>query len=686
MRRRHLARRLSTRLGQWLPHRWRFAARRAREQAGLVRVHGVAAVPQVHAAEQASRAKDWPAAAQRWRIAIDRGRRRAPSASFARLSEAHRQQGQLDEAAAAVAAGFRWHPEDVGLLVEQAELATAAGDLDEAVARWEYLAAGTAGTPPLRAFLAASEAHRARGDGERAAAVLEQGRLRYPNASSLIVADAKTSLRRYREVDEDEAFAWKIRLVHLASALEEREESGSRAELAALAEVALELRRLDVAARVWGRLAERHPQRADKVWLRQAEAYRQARDFPAAREALAKVDPAAVGADKYAAEVRRLGHRLGRWVTDETSDYLKLVLTSGEPEHLGRLIEGALLLRGRSLETVAETRPLIEELAALAAGIDDPGRPRARPPVEGPPMATRPRKVVLVSGFLYSGSGAVFDHLRQYACIDLPFSVRETGLLKKPGHLGMLFANESRAIEVFPRAVVGCVLASVFGFGQTGRSLLEFFPGPGPTTAQLLGSTRRLVADARGACERAADRGLEVVPREAVEACVRRFCDGVIAELSAPGRIAVLNNAILGHELDLMTAFGDAKAVGVFRDPRDQYVSQLYESPNAMPCDAFIEMMAARFDRFAGLLGDPRFDGRLRGVSFEDHVLDAAARKRLDSWVGIRGDEEKVRETFFPRKSARNIGVHRQHPDRGEIARVHEALAPGLAAVTQTPT
>jgi tetratricopeptide (TPR) repeat protein len=685
LRPRQLARRLlPTRLRQQFPHRWRRAARRAGDQAGLVRVHGAASIPRVHAAEQASRAKDWPAAAQRWRVAIDRGRRRARPASFARLSEAHRKQGQLDEAAVAVAAGLRWHPQDVGLLVEQAELATAAGDLDEAVVRWEYLAAGAAGTPPLRAFLAASEAHRAQGDVDRAAAVVEQGRLRYPDARSLIVADAQISLRRYREVDEDEAFAWKIRLVHLAAALEEREESGSRTELAALAEVALELRRWDVAARVWGRIAERHPQRADKVWLRQAEAYRQARDFPAAREALAKVDPAAVGAGKYATEVRRLGHRLGRWVTDEVSDYLKLVLSSGEPEQLGRLIEGALLLRGRSLETVADSRTLIEELAALAAGTDSPDRLEIRPSVEEPPGGTCPRKVVLVSGFLYSGSGAVFDHLRQYACVDLPFSVRETGLLKKPDHLGVLFASESRATEAFPRAVVRCVLASVFGLGQTGRSLLEFFPGPEPSTAQLLWSTRRLVADARGACEQAADGGLAVVPREAVESCLRRFCDDVIAMLSAPGRMAVLNNAILGHELDLMTVFSDAKAVGVFRDPRDQYVSQLYESPNAMPCDAFIEMMEGRFDRFASLLADPRFVGRLRGVSFEDHVLDAAARKRFDDWLGIPGDEEKVRETFFPQKSARNIGVHRQHPDRGEIARVHDALAPWLAAVVQT--
>ena len=93
-------------------------------------------------AEIATRRQDWPAAASRWQAVLDGFGDNAPPKAYIRLSGAHRNQGNLEGAEAALNQGRAQHPENAALAMEHAEIATRRPDWPAALARWQAVLDG----------------------------------------------------------------------------------------------------------------------------------------------------------------------------------------------------------------------------------------------------------------------------------------------------------------------------------------------------------------------------------------------------------------------------------------------------------------------------------------------------------------------------------------------------------------
>ena len=559
---------------------------------------------------------------------------------------------------------------------------------------------------PAEVMRGLAQAHRMTTSYGSAARACQEGRRAHPDHPGLLVEDARISLYHYRRAGEDEQHAWKRRLLDAEQRLRAHEAAGKstgEAELV-LAELSLGLGRWQDAADRWAAIEVRHPQRAASACMKQAEAQRRAGDLRAAREALERVPAGERGQARFVAELDRLTTSLSRWSSNELGRHARLRYRLGDVDAAIEQVQSALALRGYGVDRMRHAASALGPIAALLHEATDAPRTSssgsAVPPREDEPVAsssaarsggpgagasTTPGPgraptggsgplAVHVSGLLYSGSGAVFDHLRCHPDVHTPFATREAGFLKKRDNIAELCAPERRDGETFPIAVADAILASVFGLGQSGRPLLELVGVE--HEAPLLTLCRRLTVELHREWSHARARG-EPVSASGVNEALGGFLDALV-ELVAPvdtGAV-LLNNAILPDQLGLVELFSNARAIAVLRDPRDQYVSQRLEFAFPMDCDSFVETMRDRAERLAELLAAGRLADRVRCVWFEEYVTDASLRRDVLSWLGL---DPRARELdsdpFDPARSQANIGIHRDYEEQAEIARVRAGLA-----------
>lgn len=547
--------------------------------------------------------------------------------------------------------------------------AAAAGRWEEARDLWRSaLDAGPTSAPAIYRSLA--KALRKTGEHAQAAEVLAAGRAHHPDDLGLLTDDARTCLRQYRASDEDERHTWKQRLLAAETELLDRFELDrlSKAALTTLGDVSIALRRWPTAIAVWARVAAEHPDRRTLARARLAAAQRQAGDLDSARATLAEVPPEGREHPEFQAELTALEKQLGRHAADQLVAHAFVRLELGLDPNLGETLPLALVTRGHPRPRVQRLQPLVDELARHA--VSD-----ASPATADLTSSSTPsqdcRRVLHVCGFLYSGSGAVFDHLRERDDVHLPFSTREVGFLKKANDLGSLVEAGSPS----PLRVAAAVAASGLGFGQTGRPLLGYASGSDAALDRFVALARTLLR--RLAAARRDD------DTAAATAAVRDYLDAVVADLTPADRTALLNNAIIGHQLQRLRLFTDARAVAVLRDPRDQFISQALESPNAMDAAPFVRMMEQRLVALETLLADPELAPRLVVVRFEDFVTDPDLRADVERRLGLPSDVARdERRHFRPEVSRRNIGIHTAAGDPATVAMVEHGLLDRVRALT----
>jgi tetratricopeptide (TPR) repeat protein len=573
---------------------------------------------------------------------------------------------------------------------ERAERASVERDWAEASERWERIVDDAGAAAPAKAWARLGQARRAQRDWAGAEEAVRRGRERHPDDAGLAIQAARVALRRHGRVAEDEQFEAKVHLVELAEVLQRARDRGSSTGplLAALGDLHLALRRWPEALEAWDALVTRDPQRREEAELKRAVALRRLGDLPAARTTLEGLDHRRLSSSPARSEVRALSRALGREVSDQVASVARLRMVAGDVEAAEELLVGALLVRGYPEEIVERLRPVLRDLSgllraghALAAGETTPNEDAvdARAPTVGAVVPP----VLHVSGFLYSGSSAVTDFLRQHERVADPFGGREVGFLKKQGHVAELLRPDALQTATHPVVVAEVVLGSVLGFGQTGRPLVGFVARSADDTLRLVELLRHLISQLGLLWRRAAHAGRQLEEGEVADA-VRDLLDRVMALLTPPSYVALCNNAIIAHDLRRATLFTDVQAVGVLRDPRDQFVSQALESPYPMACRDFITMMVDRYERFEAVLEAPELAGRVHAVAFEDVVSEESAR--LDLLRCVRLDPAQLVEdpaVFDPERSMTNVGIHRGHPRQGEIDEVQAALGPWYQRLTR---
>ena len=534
---------------------------------------------------------------------------------------------------------------------------------DEAAARWEEARRRLDGVVDPEVMAGLARARRAAGDPATAATVLAEARAVHPDHRALLTEDARASMAMHQRAGEDEEHTWKMRLLDLERRLARHveDDASSREALVVLAQLSMRLRRWETALRLWESVESRVPHRRVEACLRMAEVRRRLGDLRGARETLLRIAAEAYDDDRFLRELRRLHSSLGVWTAGELSGQARLRYRAGDREVALQQLLGALESQGYAAESLDAVRPVVAAVDRLLAEAYAAAPPAAE--VDGPPdsrecqTTTATAPVMHVSGFLYSGSGAVLDFLRSHPETHCPFGGAEVGFLKKRGNLLTLLEESARARSEFPDAVGNVVAASVLGLGQGGKSLVDLVQ-PGSPQARLLEAVQVLIGQLHRLW-REAESQAGAVESDATRSHVRTFLDQLIGCVvpEDPG-IVLLNNALVAHRLRQVDVISGARAIAVFRDPRDQFVSQLLEAAHPLGRDEFIGEMSQRLEEFMEVLSSP-VGSRVLPVSFEQFVTLPSTRDAVLSWVGLAPVRSGHAERRFdPEVSRRNIGIH----------------------------
>lgn len=283
---------------------------------------------------------------------------------------------------------------------------------------------------------------------------------------------------------------------------------------------------------------------------------------------------------------------------------------------------------------------------------------------------------VLISGFGWSGSGAVFDYLQQFQSLPT-FSRPEIGLFDKIPVVKSRLRIYGREMIFWRWAfqhVLGLPIApknSRFSLNNL-RSLI--FSGHAPISvnssdAKNLSSRSLLsiLVNSNAVLEvckkeffifRAYCQKNDYVMNEVVAKRFSYFISILIAQVCGPrADYALFNQALRPHRLEKMRFLPNSPIMfGVTRDIRDQFL----ELKAAKRVSVAAEMVprARRVRKFLSI-ADRRTD--IHHVQFEDFVTSEQSRLRVIETLGLEPDTLLLKKQyFFPAESEKNVGLWRE--------------------------
>jgi hypothetical protein len=478
-------------------------------------------------------------------------------------------------------------------------------------------------------------------------------------------------------MDESARSELNSRLLSARTALEQAQAATPEHSevLVLLAEIATRTQSWDQAAVLWNRVVNEVSALADVASLKLCVAYRQLGSYVRARLALGRIRPESVDPGILRAERRKLlagetGVAL-RLLGNTVTDALARSETDPDLEYLLRAIRR--LRRGDDV--------FAECLVTVAEGVRgykplDP-TPWWRRKGQQPAAAVEhsPRCLFL-SGFGWSGSGALYDYLRQAETVATPFDNAEIWAFERNWCAKKVLDAVREDPTAARRALVYFIFQSVLGVSapmtidpaRIGRQSIMHFAGrtAGPAIA--------------AACLTLFDRGMAAASRSGLkplEEALRRFFDEVIEAKAGPGRVSVMSNCITAANVDLARLVSNGVALVVFRDPRDQFVSQYYEYKNRqnLSCETFIRKVRSRTDRYRRAKRALAGKAAVEEVQFEQFVLSKSYRDALLERVGVSPDLIPVDGPGYrPEHSMKNVGLYQNFPRVADIKRIEDDL------------
>ena len=344
-------------------------------------------------------------------------------------------------------------------------------------------------------------------------------------------------------------------------------------------------------------------------------------------------------------------------------------------------------LRGMGLDDAQDgaLAPVIDSALALYRGTALPP-PVASPHPAPPQPALYPdTRILSLSGFGWSGSGAVADFLQGRTGVAFPFGGTELCCFEGFGKcaLGadavMEAAEQGDLAQLHRRAAV--LILSGF---------LVAIPASDKATAAEMDRWRRktglmhvlnhqtdlggLAACCLGflaAMDRIDPDAPAAQMQVATEAALQRLFTGFLALVAGEGRILVLNNCIHGYNIGLLRLLPGALGVVVHRDPRDAFVARHYENTRITRASApaFVKRLKKHYDRYHRHRGQEDIAGRVIDMEFEDFLHDAALRAGLLARLGLDPAEGGTGALRLE-VSRGNIGLHADYPDQKALARI----------------
>lgn len=283
-------------------------------------------------------------------------------------------------------------------------------------------------------------------------------------------------------------------------------------------------------------------------------------------------------------------------------------------------------------------------------------------------MVAQPR-LIICSGFSYSGSSAVVDWLLDHQGV-AKFPGGELRLFRsrygfntlytKLGRKGVLDADDLEGLKLLLAAKAPVHKAPDKKANDNARRLRDGFGTLWKKETEILLATLAVP-------------GLK---KAAFRAGVCRFITALAAD-AAQRRAAhtlILDQALRPWLIDRRSFFGDPYVIAVHRDLRDQGVDMIAHGYSLSP--DFAEKLTERLER-ARVAANKANQKALRCwlLRFEDFVLDRGVRAQIRDALELI--PKGGRPTFNPAQSAQNIGLHRHSPDYKfirDLAQAHPQL------------
>lgn len=285
--------------------------------------------------------------------------------------------------------------------------------------------------------------------------------------------------------------------------------------------------------------------------------------------------------------------------------------------------------------------------------------------------------ILLVSGFGWSGSSAVYDYLRSAPdCTDVfagrlfPVSHRDVEIsifwhshnlfeVYKALHSPNL--KKKLTLFVLYHILKLFIPTDLFGrIAQTSYSLIYPFTVDGSRMAGYLAAVKTLILNINYASRHGDSSGL-------YRHCIGIFLDALAKILHKhPARYLLLNNALHGSLSERLEIFPPGTIyLLAFRDPRDQYIS--WKSYLGCGDDYYFIHMREYLDKALNVFAKLHPTHRFLAVDYERFVESSKYREWLNAALGIGAFEHPY---FIPLESAKRIGKYKNYPDQAVLAKV----------------
>jgi hypothetical protein len=297
---------------------------------------------------------------------------------------------------------------------------------------------------------------------------------------------------------------------------------------------------------------------------------------------------------------------------------------------------------------------------------------RGKVPAQVPDVKTTKR--IIVSGMGWSGSGAVYDYLREFDGIEaIP---GESPYIEGPSSLQAIHAAldddrkfKQRVLDFFFGALIG------YGFFRNNNDFKLF-----KSAREILSSKQyeEILASIEGWCALAS--AMFAADSQARRDRFSALADYTIERFSIgrkvpAGKIALLDNVVHIENADACIPFlGNTTLLCVFRDPRSNYVALVRERPSFnLDIHTYVRQRKQRLVgctravASAESLAKEHPDRTVEAIRFEEFVLSENFREALAVRLGLNPQSRKQFSQFKPWESMRNVVLHQEHPSQDEI-------------------
>lgn len=330
-----------------------------------------------------------------------------------------------------------------------------------------------------------------------------------------------------------------------------------------------------------------------------------------------------------------------------------------------------------------------DAFACLCRLITGQAPPKAnQPQVQPLPPPTQYRKL-LVSGFVYSGSGALYDYLREFSTVNSSAPLELT-LLESQGGIGDWMDHlrnngkikPSIWIELFFRHLWGICGLNPWMEAKHHQNACTHFIGSWDQadTANLALRQRGLkyvqaVSSLLNSLELAIYLHQVQRPAAARQA-FNDYINRLLALYDIPSeQWVLLDNYLHPNQIHRLDDLDDAYCAVVTRDPRSQYVSIYFEHQKFnQKLNSFINGVRQRWQTFSEMKAKMELGDRVVQVSFESLVQEPAYCKQLAIQLGLNPADHQGSKYFYPQESEKNIMNFKDFFDQNAIQKIEAAL------------